>query len=155
MSDSDEQSGVPRRHILGLLGGTAAATAASGWWSNPYLEGIWENRGESKNLVESNGSSRDSERIHTTVYSGTNENTTYEDWQEAFPEGCELPESYETAVKDEINEYDELDGDRLTDYVNTGRVQFRRGETEVYMLVDADGDGQYDDRGHSIPDVCG
>lgn len=140
----EESEGVPRRRLLGFLGGTAAAGAV-GAVSIKYIV---------DNVLTPDGSRGDGGDPNTALDYPGHSDEVYDDWEDAIPEDCELSSSYETAVEQKVDEYDELDGNDLTEYVNTGRVQFRRGESEIYMLVDADGDGQYDDKGHSIPDVC-
>lgn len=163
MTDEDSE-GIPRRHLLGFIGSTGAAVAVSTWWNWDNIQTVLDNRDEpSRSRQDQNpneGSDYDDSSGGADENQGADPNypghsdELYDNWEDAIPEGCELPSSYETAVEQKVDEYDELDGDDLTEYVNTGRVQFRRGESEIYMLVDADGDGQYDDKGHSIPDVC-
>ncbi|WP_414837855.1 hypothetical protein ACK3SF_00410 [Candidatus Nanosalina sp. VS9-1] len=146
MTDGEEESEFSRRGFAYVVGGTLAATAASGWYLKDILNGIFEKRDEPGNFGES-----------TSTPPGTPgdrpSDQTYEDWEDAIPAGCSLPQSYETAIEEEIDKYDELQSENLTEYVNTGRVKFEKDGTEGYMIIDEDDDGQYD-HGRSIPGMC-
>lgn len=147
MTDGEEDSGVPRRHILYLGGSTVAAAAGATAWGWPHFKKILAGRDEPGNFGDKGDDGSGTERPPETT------DGNYDVWQDAIPEGCSLPGEYENAIEEEINNYDGMESGELTEYVNSGRVDFLEDGSELRMLVDEDNDGQYDHE-DSLADIC-
>ena len=129
----EESGGVPRRRVLGFIGGTLTAGGVSLLSADYIVDNI---------LTPDNSRGRGDGSENGGPDPGGQNN--YGDWRDEIPSGCELPESY----ADEVETYVEdigMDSSRMDEYVDSGRVGFERDGSELGVLVHRGDDGQYDD----------
>ena len=146
MTDGDEEnSGVSRRSVLALLGATGASAVGAGIWGKPFFEDIWNGRDEPGNYGGTGPS--------TDEPSGT-DGSEYDVLNGYVPEGCGVTDEEWDAVLERVDSYDTLEGENTAGYFEEKRVDLRRQDTELELLIDEDGDGQYDHHDINIEDAC-
>ena len=144
----DEDSGVPRRHFLYLGGTTAAAATGATLWGWPHFKKILAGRDEPGNFGDRDGDDSPGTETPPTT------DSEYDALNEYLSQGCSLSDREWDAVRGEVDNYDQLEGDSIAGYLENGRVDLRKQDTELELLIDAEGDGQYDHQDLNIEDAC-
>jgi hypothetical protein len=161
--DEDAEDGVSRRGLLAALGITTTVTAGSGLW----IAHVLSRQGERQR----NGGGDGNDYTETEYPPGTSDGGTnggdyrtrepgtttgsdpIDSWDEAVPGGCSLSGDQRHWLVEQVDSYDDMNGDDFFEYVDEGRVDLGGGGFEIRMLVDEDNDGRYD-QGYNVPDVC-